>query len=923
MGLCEAKNEGEQNSTPISLSINSLNIIKEIIRKSICKIKLKNEEFETGFFCKIPYPDKNNFLPTLIINNHILEKKQIFEDQKLILLLYDEKQLFKIKLNDERKIYKSNKYDIAIIEIITYNKDLTSFLEIDEELFKDNKKDIYNEQFINLIYYSQKNNIECSHGIIKNIYENNYTISYLCENQVGIKSGLILNSTNNKVIGIHRESKMIENQNFGTLIIEPINDFNNKFKSNEVKSINSISINNINNNLIINNITPLQNIKDKEIIVDNNIQSNSLNKNLNNNINNNPNHNNNLLKALLLALTHIEKLKAYFNEDLDLKKGILIDIIKKYMKYKVNGSYKLDDAVYEIKQKINKINELNKTILGNSNFEELINFILNKFHEELNNKIIFNKQLPKGDSDEKIAFNNFKKYYFEQNDSIIQKLFFNVIENIEVYKCCKLKQYNFNICKYIFENLTKSINLQNLISEWENRPIKSKKLCPKCKVSANISYTKNLYINSEILIIIINNNKNIIEINFDKILKTKNFEYKLICCISENKFDDNFNITYNSQDFWYKMKTNDNHRAQIGNTLGNLILYPLVFFYERGKKINNDYKSDIFFSENENIINNNKNDVSNFTFAKKNPKFNIISNESKISNKSFKTNKKSDYSSSSKNINKNLVSKEKNNITNITNESHVKPNNFDNSKEKNQTLLEVPSNISYIKKIEDLYQIESTQNDYFINKIEKRFSSNNNNTNVNINSKTNVNTNKQNLKLINNNTLDNSRIYPSTMDKSHKHRTFIKKTGVNNEIKSKNDIYFNKYVNENKSTNNNIKKQNVEVNNINDNQMENKNNQMNNNNLLSNKACNVLDTKITLKFYFEDGKKIEIKVKESITFQDTLNELYNRYLWLKNKAIIDFHLNGNHISKRKTLKDNGLKDNSKIMIIENKKVLKE
>ena len=44
----------------------------EQIKKTICKIYMNDGSKGTGFFCKIPYPDKEHLLPTSIINNHLI-----------------------------------------------------------------------------------------------------------------------------------------------------------------------------------------------------------------------------------------------------------------------------------------------------------------------------------------------------------------------------------------------------------------------------------------------------------------------------------------------------------------------------------------------------------------------------------------------------------------------------------------------------------------------------------------------------------------------------------------------------------------------------------------------------------------------------------------------------------------------------------
>ena len=47
--------------------------IVEQMEKCICKLKIDEIE-ATGFFCKIPFPDKNNMLPVFITNNHVINK---------------------------------------------------------------------------------------------------------------------------------------------------------------------------------------------------------------------------------------------------------------------------------------------------------------------------------------------------------------------------------------------------------------------------------------------------------------------------------------------------------------------------------------------------------------------------------------------------------------------------------------------------------------------------------------------------------------------------------------------------------------------------------------------------------------------------------------------------------------------------------
>ena len=57
-------------------------------------------------------------------------------------------------------------------------------------------------------------------------------------------------------------------------------------------------------------------------------------------------------------------------------------------------------------------------------------------------------------------------------------------------------------------------------------------------------------------------------------------------------------------------------------------------------------------------------------------------------------------------------------------------------------------------------------------------------------------------------------------------------------------------------------------------------------------------------------------LKKPFFFKDVITQLYNKYLWLKYIEIIDYTSNGIKIKTNKTIKDNGLKNNSIIKVIE-------
>ena len=100
------------------------------MEKYICKIKI-GEEQGTGFFCKIPFPDKENMLKVLMTNNHVINENILNEkDSKISLDIYEESKTKYLNLNNRLK-YTNEKYDTTIIEIKD-NDEIKNYLELDD-----------------------------------------------------------------------------------------------------------------------------------------------------------------------------------------------------------------------------------------------------------------------------------------------------------------------------------------------------------------------------------------------------------------------------------------------------------------------------------------------------------------------------------------------------------------------------------------------------------------------------------------------------------------------------------------------------------------------------------------------------------------------------------------------------------------------
>ena len=73
---------------------------------------------------------------------------------------------------------------------------------------------------------------------------------------------------------------------------------------------------------------------------------------------------------------------------------------------------------------------------------------------------------------------------------------------------------------------------------------------------------------------------------------------------------------------------------------------------------------------------------------------------------------------------------------------------------------------------------------------------------------------------------------------------------------------------------------------------------------------------INLYFLFKNGKELYLDVKESFIFKQVIEQLNDKYLWLKDIGIKEYRINNKKISENKSVKDNKLKDNDTVVIIE-------
>ena len=209
----------------------SMEVIKNLLEKSniVSKIKINNLT-GSGFLCKIPFRDEKNIIPMLVTCNHILKKEDITQGKEFSFTLDNDKKDVKLLIDESRKSYSNEEYDITMLEIRKSDGlDFETFLEIEENIFSKDSNEIIKNEHVFLLSYPNGKQLQFSSGIIKNIEANGYRIHHLCNSYQGCAGGPILNK-NNKVIAIHVGYYKNKNYNIGTFLKKPIEDFSKQKK---------------------------------------------------------------------------------------------------------------------------------------------------------------------------------------------------------------------------------------------------------------------------------------------------------------------------------------------------------------------------------------------------------------------------------------------------------------------------------------------------------------------------------------------------------------------------------------------------------------------------------------------------------------------------------------------------------------------
>ena len=180
----------------------SKEIINNQMKKSVCKIILEKGN-ASGFFLKI-----NDLIGVLITKQKVLKEISSNKVKEIKIKLNGKISL--LVLNEDRKILKFLDKNIIMIRIKEYDNLDIEYLrtdEIDESRYS-HKKDIY------LIHYNKGDEVSYTKNIAEKIDDNYFKIKYFNTSNQGDFCIPILNSDNNKVIGVFiKENSLIFNIN--------------------------------------------------------------------------------------------------------------------------------------------------------------------------------------------------------------------------------------------------------------------------------------------------------------------------------------------------------------------------------------------------------------------------------------------------------------------------------------------------------------------------------------------------------------------------------------------------------------------------------------------------------------------------------------------------------------------------------------
>ena len=465
--LSDKKSQNQKSKSINPIPYNCLKTINNQMENYICQILIDESNntinIGTGFFCEIPFPDRNNMLKVLLTVNHLINEKFIKNNNFIKIKLISNKKILRINLKDKIK-FTNKEYDITIIEINKKDK-IKNFLKLDERIIdaiveNKNKNNDFIDETLYITHYPNSQ-LSISTGVlISKESPTEYGFYHSCITNKG-SSGSPIFTLNNKVFGMHTSINLL-NEGIGVFLNYQIKKFISEMKLKELKEKYNLNIKNTDIEKI-----DLFNQKDEEFskICFNKLKKVKL-------INNNIKIVYSLIKCNLNILEDIELRN---DEPFDIKISNNI-AFEELTKLKLNLCF--NDIIYILERvnlekleildlSLNNISDIN--ILTKVNYPELKELILKKNNisdikslenakfEKLEILNIGYNQISDIDLLKKVNFKNLKTLNLEKNKiSNIDVLKNDCFPNLEILDLSYNNISDINILKEVnFKNLKK------------------------------------------------------------------------------------------------------------------------------------------------------------------------------------------------------------------------------------------------------------------------------------------------------------------------------------------------------------------------------------------------------------------------------------------------------------------------------------
>ena len=345
------------------------------------------------------------------------------------------------------------------------------------------------------------------------------------------------------------------------------------------------------------------------------------------------------MNATLQCLSHTLKLSNYFlspkhenfiNSDENILSKSYLEVLKRLWIKQYNDN-KSNYSPNDFKNTISQMDPLFKGVAANDS-KDLINFILQQLHSELNknkyknNNIINNNFMNINQNNEQEVLKYFLNDYQKNHCSIISDLFYGVIETkTECFQCKQKNQingifnplysYNFQIISFLIfplEEIRKlkseinnfyynEVNLYDCFDYYEKEELMqgdNQMWCKYCRQNTPSKYCTLIYSSPEYFILILNRGKgNIynVKLNFQEIIdiskyvqikRQQNLVYQLYAIVTHlgpSSMSGHFIAFCKSpiDSMWYKY--NDSLVDLIGKNFNEIHDFgcPYILFYER------------------------------------------------------------------------------------------------------------------------------------------------------------------------------------------------------------------------------------------------------------------------------------------------------------------------------------------------------